>query len=150
MDWLAIRVPLQDKNTGAFRVLWIILNYDCLGNTIQYVSHRNIIGREFIVTVARYEHLPSTNQAENLLNRIAHGIALTLSVNAQRFSYFPRTLEFPRFKSSRHEGHGFKSEISELFLLAIWRGASRQRAVLQASPGLSNRLLCLPLFQHSL
>jgi len=90
MDRVTLTILLQQKNTGAFGVLGIILNQDCLSNANHYVSHGNTISSQFIITVARYDDLPLANEFKNPLECFTHKLILTRSISNNQFFVFSK------------------------------------------------------------
>ena len=64
---LTLTILLQYEDRGTFVAVGIILNHNRFGNAESCVSYKNIIGSQFIVAMARYENLTSTNELKNPL-----------------------------------------------------------------------------------
>gem|GEM_PF-1831242 len=88
VDWVTLAILLQHKDTGTFRVIRIILNYNGLRYSRNDDSYRDAIRSHFIVPVAGYDYLPSANQFANRLKIRAHNWTFILISSIRQLLFF--------------------------------------------------------------
>ena len=72
MNPLAVPILLQRQYTWTLRILRIVLHDDGVCYSLDDVSHKNVICRQFIIAMVRYSDFSAIDQVRNPLKRLTH------------------------------------------------------------------------------
>ena len=77
VDWTVLLVVLKNKDTGALRILRVVLDHHRTGNPPVDLLNQDPVIRQFVIPVRRDPDLPGGNQLSHAVKRGSHSADYT-------------------------------------------------------------------------